>query len=115
MSPKAYIHSICAAVAFAGAFGFTAHAAEPYYELPADYSVCSDNSYQRAVDNGVKLGVAAAMPWSGIDPATGKPTGIDVEMHAEVLTVRRNTCHGSTAMRSARWSHSSARSIRATS
>jgi ABC-type amino acid transport substrate-binding protein len=25
------------------------------------------------------------MPWSGIDPATGNPVGIDVEMHAEVL------------------------------
>jgi ABC-type amino acid transport substrate-binding protein len=44
-----------------------------------------DDSYQRAIDNGVKLGVAAAMPWSGIDPATGNPVGIDVEMHAEVL------------------------------
>lgn len=85
MSPKAYIHSIFTAIAFAGAFGFTAHAAEPYYELPADYSVCTDDSYQRAIDNGVKLGVAAAMPWSGIDPATGNPVGIDVEMHAEVL------------------------------
>ncbi|MCK0371065.1 transporter substrate-binding domain-containing protein, partial [Salmonella sp. L-S2618] len=36
-------------------------------------------------ENGVKLGVAAAMPWSGVDPATGKAMGIDVELHAEVL------------------------------
>lgn len=63
----------------------TAQAADPYYELPADYSACSDNSYQKAVENGVKLGVAPAMPWSGIDPATGKAIGIDVELHAEVL------------------------------
>ena len=65
--------------------GFGAHAAEPYYELPAEYPVCSDDSYQRAVDSGVKLGVAAAMPWSGIDPASGKAIGVDVELHAEVL------------------------------
>lgn len=86
MTRKAnYVHAVCAAVAFAGAFGFGAHAAEPYYELPSEYPVCSDDSYQRAVDSGIKLGVAAAMPWTGIDPATGNAMGIDVELHAEVL------------------------------
>lgn len=79
------LSATCGAILLSVGIGFEAIAAEPYYEVPAEYSACSDESYQRAVDNGVKLGVAAAMPWSGIDPASGKAIGIDVELHAEVL------------------------------
>ena len=65
--------------------GLSAKAADPYYELPAAYSNCTDDSYQNAVDNGIKLGISAAMPWTGVDPATGKAIGIDVELNAAVL------------------------------
>lgn len=60
-------------------------AAEPFYELPAQYSTCTDDSYQRALDQGLKLGISPAMPWTGVDPATGNAVGIDVEINAAVL------------------------------
>lgn len=80
-----YLSATCAAIVLTIGMSLQAVAAEPYYELPSDYPACSDDSYQRAVEHGVKLGVAAAMPWSGIDPASGKAIGIDVELHAEIL------------------------------
>ncbi|MGD9480254.1 transporter substrate-binding domain-containing protein [Shinella sp. G-2] len=80
-----YLSATCAAIIMSVGIGFHAVAAEPYYEVPADYPACTDESYENAIENGVKLGVAAAMPWSGIDPASGKAVGIDVELHAEVL------------------------------
>ena len=72
----------------AGFFATTyaqAQSAEPFYELPADFQVCTDTSLQRIKDEGIKLGISAAMPWSGTDPATGKAIGIDVELQNEVL------------------------------
>lgn len=86
MSTKTRIlNSLCAALGLVASAGFQARAAEAYYELPADYAACSDDSYQRAVEHGVKLGVAPAMPWTGVDPTSGKAIGIDVELNAEVL------------------------------
>lgn len=85
MTRKTHANILVAAFALLAAAGSTARAVEPYYELPAEYSACSDDSYQRIMKDGIKLGVAAAMPWSGIDPASGNAIGIDVELNAEVL------------------------------
>ena len=80
--------SIKSVVVAAGLFaiaGFSALATEPYYELPGAYPTCTDDSYDRAIANGLKFGIAAAMPWTGIDPANGKAIGIDVEINDAVL------------------------------
>lgn len=73
------------ALSFVSTVHGTALAAEPYYELPGNYPTCTDNSYEQALENGLKLGISATMPWTGIDPADGKAVGIDVEINGAVL------------------------------
>ena len=80
-----WIKSATIAVGLFAMADFSALAAEPYYELPGTYPTCIDDSYERAIESGLKFGVSAAMPWTGINPGDGKAVGIDVEINAAVL------------------------------
>lgn len=41
---------------------------------------CTDDSYARAVTDGVTMGLEGAKPYNYVDPATNKPMGIDVDI-----------------------------------
>jgi ABC-type amino acid transport substrate-binding protein len=41
---------------------------------------CTDDSYSRAVSEGVTMGLEGAKPYNYVDPATNQPMGIDVDI-----------------------------------
>jgi len=46
---------------------------------------CTDDSYARAVNSGLKLGIYTAAPYEYIDSSTQKPAGLDWDINMAVL------------------------------
>lgn len=71
----------------------TAFAAETYqfnghtytYEATPNIKNCGDPSLANAQKDGITLGISPTPPYSIIDPATHKATGIDVDINLAVL------------------------------
>jgi ABC-type amino acid transport substrate-binding protein len=60
-------------------------AQEFHFEAEPLIKDCGDPSYDKAVKDGVTLGIAPAPLYSGIDPQTQKAYGMDVEIHQAAL------------------------------
>ena len=74
-----------AAIALIGA-GRTALAEEFHFEAQPLIQNCGDGSYDKAVKDGITLGIAPSPLYSGIDPETKKAYGLDVEINQAVLS-----------------------------
>ncbi len=46
---------------------------------------CGDSSLKKAQQDGITLGISPSPPYSSIDPATGKASGLDVEINEAAL------------------------------
>jgi ABC-type amino acid transport substrate-binding protein len=71
-------------VAFLAA-GATAHAQEIRFEAAPQFDNCGDASLKNAVKDGLTLGISPTPPYSSIDPATNKGTGLDVDINEAAL------------------------------
>jgi polar amino acid transport system substrate-binding protein len=54
-------------------------------EGKADFKNCSDGSLDRAIKDGVTLGISPSPPYSNLDPNTKKADGLDVEINDSAL------------------------------
>ena len=54
-------------------------------EGKADFKNCSDGSLDRAIKDGVTLGISPSPPYSNLDPNTKKADGLDVEINEAAL------------------------------
>jgi polar amino acid transport system substrate-binding protein len=54
-------------------------------EGKADFKDCSDGSLDRAIKDGVTLGISPSPPYSNLDPNTKKADGLDVEISEAAL------------------------------
>ncbi|MGO4570568.1 substrate-binding periplasmic protein [Microvirga sp. 2TAF3] len=63
----------------------TASAQEFQHEASPLFDSCGDGSYQRAVKDGITLGISPSPPYTSLDPATGKASGLDVEINEAAL------------------------------
>ena len=54
-------------------------------EGKADFKNCSDGSLDRAIKDGVTLGISPSPPYSNLDPNTKKADGLDVEISEAAL------------------------------
>jgi ABC-type amino acid transport substrate-binding protein len=54
-------------------------------EGKADFKSCSDGSLDRALTEGVTLGISPSPPYSNLDPNTKKADGLDVEINEAAL------------------------------
>ncbi|WP_448953695.1 substrate-binding periplasmic protein [Labrys neptuniae] len=59
--------------------------AAPKFEFPGGAASCGDDSYQRAVRDGVVVGISPSAPYSFMDAQSGQAGGIDVELLAPAL------------------------------
>lgn len=55
------------------------------FEFSGGAASCSDDSYQRAVRDGVVVGISPSAPYSFMDAQSGQAGGIDVELLAPAL------------------------------
>jgi polar amino acid transport system substrate-binding protein len=65
--------------------GLIAIAEEFHFEAEPLIKDCGDNSYEKAVKDGITLGIAPAPLYSGIDPQTKNAYGLDVERNHAAL------------------------------
>ena len=63
----------------------TAPAFAQQIEGRADFQNCSDGSLDRALTEGVTLGISPSPPYSNLDPNTKKADGLDVEINEAAL------------------------------
>jgi polar amino acid transport system substrate-binding protein len=63
----------------------TASAEEFQHEASPLFDACGDGSYQKAVEDGITLGISPSPPYTSLDPATGKASGLDVEINEAAL------------------------------
>jgi polar amino acid transport system substrate-binding protein len=63
----------------------TASAEEFQHEASPLFDACCDGSYQKAVKDGITLGISPSPPYTSLDPATGKASGLDVEINEAAL------------------------------
>jgi polar amino acid transport system substrate-binding protein len=63
----------------------TAPAFAQQIEGKADFKNCSDGSLDRALTEGVTLGISPSPPYSNLDPNTKKADGLDVEINEAAL------------------------------
>ncbi len=63
----------------------TAGAEEFRHEASPLFDSCGDGSYQKAVKDGITLGISPSPPYTSLDPATGKASGLDVEINEAAL------------------------------
>jgi polar amino acid transport system substrate-binding protein len=54
-------------------------------EGKADFKDCKDNSLDKALSEGVTLGISPSPPYSSLDPNSKKAEGLDVEIHQAAL------------------------------
>jgi ABC-type amino acid transport substrate-binding protein len=71
--------------AFVNAAGSTAVAQEFRFEATPLFDNCGDNSLKHAQTEGITLGISPSPPYSSIDPATNKASGLDVEINEAAL------------------------------
>jgi ABC-type amino acid transport substrate-binding protein len=55
------------------------------FEASPQFENCGDGSYDRAVKEGVTLGISPSPPYSSLDPKTQKAAGLDVEINEGAL------------------------------
>ena len=68
-----------------GLFASAAVAQEFQHEASPLFENCGDPSYQRAMQDGLTLGISPSPPYTSLDPATGKASGLDVEINEAAL------------------------------
>jgi polar amino acid transport system substrate-binding protein len=76
--------ALAVGLAFAPAIT-TAAAEERTFEAVPLFENCGDGSYDRAVKDGITIGIAPNPVYSNIDPQTKEAQGLDVEIHKAVL------------------------------
>lgn len=54
-------------------------------EGKADFKGCADGSLDRALTDGITLGISPSPPYSNLDPNTNKADGLDVEINEAAL------------------------------
>ena len=80
------IAALTLAIGLAFAASVTAAVAEERtFEAVPLFENCGDGSYDRAVKDGITLGIAPNPVYSNIDPQTKEAQGLDVEIHKAVL------------------------------
>lgn len=57
-----------------------------HFEVPAQLGKCTDASLDRALKDGVTLGIGPTPPYGWVDPVTKEIKGIDAEINRAVLT-----------------------------
>jgi polar amino acid transport system substrate-binding protein len=57
-----------------------------YLELPPAFANCGDGSFEKALKEGVTLGIGPTPPYGWIDPDTKEIRGIDAEINQAVLS-----------------------------
>jgi ABC-type amino acid transport substrate-binding protein len=62
-----------------------AHAQEFRFEAVPLFDNCGDPSLKHAQTDGITLGISPSPPYSSIDPATNKGTGLDVDINEAAL------------------------------
>jgi len=73
-------------LAVAAAFMLAAPAAyAQQIEGVPNFKNCKDDSLDRAMSNGVTLGISPSPPYSSLDPNSKKAEGLDVEIHQAAL------------------------------
>ncbi|HUK06531.1 MAG TPA: transporter substrate-binding domain-containing protein [Stellaceae bacterium] len=77
--------SLIFAIAFALAGARIAVAQEFHFEAEPLIKDCGDPSYDKAVKDGITLGIAPVPLYSGIDPQTKQAYGLDVEINQGAL------------------------------
>lgn len=76
----------CAAVVLLLGIGVRAAIAQEHtFEAVPMFENCGDGSYDRAVKDGITLGIAPNPVYSNIDPQTKQAQGLDVEINKAVL------------------------------
>jgi polar amino acid transport system substrate-binding protein len=55
------------------------------FEAVPQFEKCGDPSYDKAVKNGITLGISPSPPYSSIDPSTKQASGLDVEINEGAL------------------------------
>ena len=50
-----------------------------------NFKSCKDDSLDRAMKDGITLGISPSPPYSSLDPNTKKAEGLDVEIHEAAL------------------------------
>jgi polar amino acid transport system substrate-binding protein len=63
----------------------TASAEEFQHEASPLFDSCGDASYQKAMKDGITLGISPSPPYTSLDPSTGKAGGLDVEINEAAL------------------------------
>jgi polar amino acid transport system substrate-binding protein len=63
----------------------TASAEEFQHEASPLFDSCGDASYQKAMEEGITLGISPSPPYTSLDPSTGKAGGLDVEINEAAL------------------------------
>jgi polar amino acid transport system substrate-binding protein len=58
----------------------TASAEEFQHEASPLFDSCGDASYQKAMKDGITLGISPSPPYTSLDPSTGKAGGLDVKI-----------------------------------
>ncbi len=76
---------VLAIMLIAGAGLRAAVAQEHTFEAVPLFENCGDGSYDRAVKDGITLGIAPIPVYSNLDPQTKKAVGLDVDINEAVL------------------------------
>jgi polar amino acid transport system substrate-binding protein len=63
----------------------TASAEEFQHEASPLFDSCGDAAYQKAMKDGITLGISPSPPYTSLDPSTGKAGGLDVEINEAAL------------------------------
>ena len=63
----------------------TSWSAEFFYEAAPMFDNCGDQSYQKAIKEGLTLGISPSPPYTYLEPGNNKAGGIDVEINEAAL------------------------------
>lgn len=78
---KMILVSLAGAIAGAVLLAAPVRADDFYKEAKPLFENCADGSYDRAVKDGITIGVSNVSPHSFVDPKTNEPAGVDVEIN----------------------------------
>lgn len=73
------------AVAAVAGMSSAARSQTYHFEVPANLAKCTDGSLERALKDGVTLGIGPTPPYGWVDPTTKQIEGIDAEINRAVL------------------------------
>src|SRR6185437_114196 len=78
--------SVALAITAGLALALSAHSGQAQqFEATPHFEHCGDGSLDRAVKDGVTLGISPSPPYSSLDPNTGKAAGLDVDINEGAL------------------------------